>query len=123
MRTASTKDDKPWQWLAIFGTMALAIVICELVSLAAKWQDAIVYTVMVFAIVIVTLRIAWGRKVFWHSLVGVFVLHMIGVIVVVQAFPFGRFGIPKLLFLPTGMVEVLLIIAVLWRRTVGRVRR
>jgi hypothetical protein len=119
MRTASTKGFKLWEWVALFGAMATAIGIARFVGLEAKWQDAIVYTLMVFILVIIVLRPAWGQKVFWQSVLALLVLHVVGVVVIVQAFPFGRFGFPKLLLGAAGMVEGILILVVLWRRTVG----
>jgi|SRR5450631_2641090 len=117
MRVTGKKTYTIWEWLTIFGATAAAVAITEFVGLSQKWEDATVYTAMLFAVVVTALRPAWGRPVFWRSLLLVFVAHVIALIVVIQALPWGRFGIPKLMLLPAGVIEGLLIAAVVWKRT------
>jgi hypothetical protein len=104
------------EWLLILGVTALAIAVSELIGLPHHWKDAAVYTVVVFAVVILALRAAWDRAAFWRSLALVFAGHTIVVLVAVQALPHGRLGFPKLLLIPIGGVEGVLIAALLRRR-------
>jgi hypothetical protein len=116
MRKGNAKRSDIWEWATILGSMAMAVALSRLLGLEAKWKDAIVYTVMLFTVVAFALRLAWGCGVFWRNFLALIVLHVIVVIGGVQAIPFA-YVIPKLLFIPVGMVEAVLIIAVLWKRT------
>jgi hypothetical protein len=104
------------RWLTLFGATALAITASELIGLAQHWKDGVVYTVVVFVAVILAFRRSWARATFWRSLVYIFVGHTILVVVAVQTLPHGRFGFPKLLLVPIGGAEGVLIAALLWRR-------
>jgi len=116
MRTAA-KHFTTLEWIILFGTTAAAIVVTEFLRLSQKWEDVVVYTVMLFATVILVLRPAWTRVQFWLNLLPIFALHALGSIVLVQSFPLGRFGIPKLVLIPIGMVEGLFVLAFLWKKT------
>jgi len=116
MRTAG-KHFTTMEWIILFGTTAAAVVATEFMRLSQTWEDAVVYTTMLFATVILVLRPAWSRVQFWRNLLPIFGLHTLFLIVLVQAFPLGRFGTPKLLLIPLGMIEGLLILAFLWKKT------
>jgi len=116
MRTAG-KHLTAMEWIILFGTTAAAVVATEFMRLSQTWEDAAVYTTMLFATVILVLRPAWNRVQFWRNLLPIFGLHTLFLIVLVQAFPLGRFGIPKLFLIPVGMIEGLLILAFLWKKT------
>jgi hypothetical protein len=104
------------EWVILLGATALAIAVSKVVGLPHQWQDGAVYTVVVFAAVILSFRRAWRRAAFWRSLAFIFAGHIIVVLVAVQALPHGRFGFPKLLLIPIGGIEGVLILALLWRR-------
>ena len=104
------------RWLMLFGATALAIAVSELIGLAQHWKDGVVYTVVVFIAVILAFRRSWARATFWRSLAYIFVGHTILMVVAVQTLPHGHFGFPKLLLVPIGGVEGVLIAALLWRR-------
>src|SRR4029077_15653460 len=96
MRTAG-KHFTTMELVILCGTTAAAVVATEFMRLSQTWEDAAVYTTMLFSTVILVLRPAWSRVQFWRNLLPIFGLHTLFLIVVVQAFPLGRFGIPKLL--------------------------
>jgi len=104
------------EWVILLALTACAIAASEVIGLNQLWKDGVVFTVVVFAVVITGLRPAWGRKSFWASLALVFVGHTIVLLVVLQALPPRRFGIPKLLLVPIGGIESVFIAGILWKR-------
>ena len=118
MRLARRKDFTIGEWIGMSVVIGTAVLFAGLTTLNKKWVDAIVYTILLFTVLIVVLRPAWGRAAFWKNPFPIFALHVIAVIVVVQAIPPEWRGIPGFLQLAAGAVEGLLILAVIWRRTV-----
>jgi hypothetical protein len=104
------------EWVILLGLTGCAIAASEVIGLNQLWKDGFVYTVVVFAVVITGLPQAWGRKSFWTSLAFIFAGHAIVLLVVLQALPPRRLGIPKLLLVPIGSIESLFIGGMLWRR-------
>lgn len=117
MRVAGGKSFNIGEWVLIFGLVALAVATTEFLGVAQKWEHAIVYTVIVFSVVILALRPAWGRKAFWQTLVPVFLLHVLAVVVIEQSLPPGSKGPRGLPLIGAGMVEGVLIAGVLWKRS------
>jgi hypothetical protein len=117
MHLSGQKEFTVWEWVILFGLMAAAFAMAEVFGLSRKWEDGVVYTVVLFAVVVLALRPAWGRPAFWQNLVVLFALHVVGMIVVVSVLPVGRYGIPKLVWSIALMAEALLIGGVLWKRT------
>jgi hypothetical protein len=114
------KNSTILEWVIILGLTACAIAVSEVVGLKPLWKDAVVYTVIVFAVVLTTLRPPWRRRESWQSLVIVFIGHtliLLWVLLVLQEFPARRrFGMPKLLLIPVASVECVFIGAMLWKR-------
>jgi hypothetical protein len=104
------------EWVILLGLTACAIAASEVIGLNQLWKDGVVYTVVVFAVVITGLRQAWGRKSFWSSLALIFAGHTIVLLVVLQALLPRRFGLPKLLLVPIGGIESVFIGGMLWKR-------
>ena len=104
------------EWVVLLGLTASAIAASEVIGLNQLWKDGVVFTVVVFAVVITGLRPAWGRKSFWSSLVLIFAGHTIVLLVMLQALPPRRFAIPKLLLVPIGGIESVFIAGILWKR-------
>ncbi len=103
--------------LVIFwGLSICAVAASEVIGLNQLWKDGVVYTVIVFAAIGTALRPAWGRKSFWTSLALLFAGHTIVLLVVLQALPPRRFGIPKLLLIPLGSIESVFVGGMLWKR-------
>ena len=107
------------EWVIFLGLSICAVAVSEVVGLNQLWEDAVVYTVVLFAAIGTALRPAWGRKSFWTSLALIFVGHTIVLLVVLQALPPRRFGIPKLLLVPIGSIESVFIGGMLWKRMKG----
>jgi hypothetical protein len=103
------------EWLLLFGLMAIAILLTELLGLSRRWSDAITYTVVVFTVVIQMLRPAWDR-LFWRSLFLIFLLHVIGILILVESMPRSWRGIPGLFMTIVGATEGIVIVAVLWKK-------
>ena len=104
------------EWGIFLGLSTCAIVVSEVIGLKELWRDGVVYTVVVFAAVLTTLRPAWRRASFWSSLAFIFVFHLVVLLGVLGALPPRRFGIPKLLLIPLGAIECTLIIGLLLKR-------
>ena len=117
----STKKSTILEWVIICGLTACAIAVSEAGGLTPLWKDAVVYTIVVFAVVLTTLRPPWRRREFWQSLAAVFIGHaliLLWALLVLQEFPARRpFGMPKLLLIPLGSVESVFIGGMLWKRT------
>jgi peptidoglycan/LPS O-acetylase OafA/YrhL len=107
-----------WQWAILFGLLSAAIVVSEVSGFKQEWEDGVVYTVVLFAVVIMALRPAWGRRRFLKNLAFLFALHVVGMIVLLSVVPLGRFGVPKLVWGMACIAEALLIASVLWKRAV-----
>ena len=114
------KNSTILDWVIILGLAACTIAVAELGGITPLWQDAVVYTAIVFAVVLTTLRPPWRRREFWQSLAVVFIGHtliLLWILLVLQEFPTRRrFGMPKLLLIPLGSVECVFIGATLWNR-------
>jgi len=113
----SNRDFKLWEWITLFGSTAIVIGVTEWIDMSQKWEDAIVFSVMLFLVVSLTLQELWTNPVFWRTFVILLVFHLIGVAVLVQMLPVGRFGFPKLTLIAVGMVEGVIILGILWRST------
>jgi len=114
------KNSTILEWAIILGLTACAIGVSEIVGLTPLRKDAVVYTVIVFAVVLTTLRPPWRRRESWQSLAVVFIVHtfiLLWILLVLQEFPARRrFGMPKLLLIPLGSIECVFMSAMLWKR-------
>jgi hypothetical protein len=104
------------EWIIFLGLSISAVAASEAIGLKQLWKDGVVYTVVLFAAIVTALRPAWGRKSFWTGLALIFAGHTIVLLVVLQALPPRRFGIPKLMLIPVGTIEGTFILGVLWKR-------
>ena len=58
-----------WEWVTIFLGLAAAIGFSKVAGLSPKWEHATAYTVIVFAVLIIALRPAWRKPLFWFQLI------------------------------------------------------
>jgi hypothetical protein len=91
----------------------------ERAGLSQRWADAIVYTVVLFGTIVIASRMGWHRHRFWRLLLLVFAVHVLALIVVMQALASTWHGIPGLMMLGVGTAEGLVILAILWKKTVA----
>jgi hypothetical protein len=117
MRIAEGKGFAILEWGLLIGLTAAAILISEASGLRAEWEDVMVLTVVVFAVLITSLRSAWGLVAFWRYLALFFAAHVLVILVTMQVLPERRFGIPKLLLTAAGVAETFFIGAMLWKKT------
>lgn len=110
------KKSTVFEWVTVFGLSGLAVVVSELIGLKQLWEDGIIYTVMLFTVIVLALKPAWRRKSFWKSLALILAGHLIALVALLQTLPPRRFGIPKLLLFPAAVLEGTFIIAALWKR-------
>lgn len=123
MRSDGEKDFRLWEWITLFGVAVVAIASTEVIGLSQKWEDVVVFTVVLFAVVLLVLRQFWRNPAFWRNLLPLFALHITAFVVLAQTLPLGRFGFPKLPLILGGMAEGVLILAVLWKRVGDRMSR
>src|SRR5947209_6743727 len=117
MNVAGGKKFRMWEWVLICVLVALAVVITEFVGVRQKWENAIVYTILVFAVVVMALRPAWGRSAFWKNLAPIFLLHVLALVVIEKSLPPGSEGPHGLPLTAAGMAEGVIIASVLWKRS------
>jgi ABC-type proline/glycine betaine transport system permease subunit len=123
IQVARQKDFTILEWSILLGLTACAVTVSELIGLTHKWEDALVYTVVVFAVVLTVLRPVWGREGFWRSFALILTGHTVAVLMAIQVLPPWRFGIPKLLLVPVGGIEGILIAVILRRIVASRSRK
>jgi hypothetical protein len=87
------------------------------VGLSPRWSDALIYTVIVFTVIIQMLRPAWDRPILWRSLFLILVLHVIGILIFVEAMPRSWRGIPGVLMTIMGVTEAVVVVTCLWKKT------
>jgi MFS superfamily sulfate permease-like transporter len=122
MHIAGRKTLSMGEWVAGIGGVALAVAIPKFAGISQKWGNTIVFTVLVFSGVVIVLRPAWGRREFWSSLIAVFLFHCIVLAVVEQSLPLTSEGPHGLPMIESGTLEGLLILGVLWRRSMRSTR-
>ena len=115
-RMIGQKKSSILEWVIFWGLTACGVAAAEMMGINQVWSDGVLYTVILFAAVVSSLRPAWGRKSFWTSLALIFAGHTIIMLAVLQSLPPRRFGIPKLLLIPIVTVEGILISGMLWKR-------
>ena len=107
-------------WLICLGFPLGTVAASEAIGLAPLWKDAVVYTVILFAVVLTALRPPWRQREFWQTLVGVFAAHslvVLWVVLVLQEFPDRRrLGVPKLTLFSVLPLEALFVAGILWKR-------
>ena len=63
------------------------------------------FTVLVFTAVLITLRPAWHKTVFWAWFVSVLLVHTLAIYFITRALPPGNVGLQGLLFILSGLAE------------------
>jgi hypothetical protein len=104
-----------WEWVAIFGALAVTILGTQKANLSLVWQTASAYTVVLFVCLVVALRPVWGRPNFWMGLAAALVLHSLAVFSVIREFPRTSQEFHGITLIASGCVEGLLILGFLWR--------
>jgi hypothetical protein len=92
MNVADRKRPTVGEWLVLGAILVFTVAATEFLGATQKLENALVYTVLVFTAVIIGLRPVWGRRAFWHDLVLVFLLHILGVVIVYHVLPGGLQG-------------------------------
>jgi hypothetical protein len=105
-----------WEWLAIVVVAAVMFLVSEYAGLPARWGNALLYTVVLFTIMIVSFHSDWRRRVFWRTLGLIFVMHSLSVGLLVQTMPNSDRGIAGLPMTLTALTESCVILGVLWKR-------
>jgi hypothetical protein len=118
MRIAAGKSYTAWEWILLFTLLAITTIATRAFGLSRNLSDAVIYTVVIFAVVITALRPAWGRPTFWRNLALIFVLHLIAVLVFLRTLPNDGHGVPGVPMIIAGTAEALLVGGTLWKRAV-----
>jgi hypothetical protein len=106
-----------WSWVAVSVACGAAVVITEFTGLRGKWEDVIVFTVLLFTMLILLYRQRWGSLSFWWKLLLIFVLHAVAATIILQSVLIGPHGIPGLPMIAITMAEAVFFIVLLDRRT------
>jgi hypothetical protein len=88
-------------------------------GLSENVTKASVYTVIVFACLVMALRPAWRRLRLWGDLLVLLVLHVAVVLALVNLLNSHSMSLNWFIALPFVGVELLLSLSLLWRRNVG----
>src|ERR1700737_482929 len=123
MKIAGSKSRTFWEWVVLFGSMVGTIVAVRTAGVSPKWEAPSVYTVIIFAVVVTSLRPAWGRPNFWLTLTAAFLVHVLAIFFAIREFPVIRAGFHGLILLIPGIVEGLLITSFLWKASMKSHRR
>lgn len=102
--------------VAAFGTMLLT----ERVGFTQKWVAGLTETVIVFYIVIFAFRPSWNYPHLWRNALFLFVLHIVGLVIVMNAILVGIRRFPWGVTIPASIVEGILILGILWKWTAPR---
>src|SRR5437588_12054727 len=102
---SARKDFTASEWGILFGVAAAAIAVTESIGMSQKWEDAIVFTTVLFTTITVVLRKLWGNRTFWRNLFLLLALHTFIVSIAVQSSTAGSTGFPKLLLILLAMCE------------------
>jgi hypothetical protein len=116
------KDFTFGDWVIVFGLAAIAVTVTEIIGLTQKWEDVIVFTVMLFTVVLLVLHELWRNPAFWRNLLPIFGMHIVAFALLAQVLPLGQSGFPKLPLSAAMMAEGVLILAVLYKRVRGGTR-
>jgi hypothetical protein len=103
------------EWAVFLALSVCAVVACEVIGLNQLWEDGVVYTVVVFAAILTTIRSVWGRKPFWKGLALTFIAHTMVLVAVLHELSPRRFGVSKFLLVPIGAIEGVVIGGILWK--------
>ncbi len=105
MSTLRRGDVTTGEWLVFSCVVITAVVAGKVAHVAPKWQDVLVYTVIVFTSVLIALRPAWHKVVFWAWLLPIFLAHTLAIYFITRALPPASEGLQGLLLILSGLGE------------------
>ena len=120
MKIAGRKNSTFWEWTVLFGSMAATIAAVKAIGVSQKWEAPAVYTVIIFVVVVISLRPAWGRANFWRALIVIFLIHTLGIYFAIREFPILNAGFHGMLLTLAAVVEGLVIASFLWRASIKK---
>lgn len=116
MRVVNRKRLSVGEWLVGGVLLVSTVAATEFLGVSQKWENAIVYTFLVFTALIIGFRPAWGRKAFWRDLALACLLHVLCIVIIYRAVPSDSEGLHGLPLVAVGMAEATLLVGVLWKR-------
>lgn len=105
MSTLGRGDITTGEWLVGGCVVITAVVAGKVAHLAPKWQHALVYTVIVFTGVLIALRPAWHKAVFWAWFLPIFLAHTLAIYFITRALPPASEGLQGLLLILSALAE------------------
>jgi hypothetical protein len=114
---AGGKRFKIWEWALIFAIGVAALGAARAMQLSKGWDNAVFYTTGLFVVVLLALRPAWGRSVFWRWLAITLAVHCIALVIVARGLPNVFQSVHGLPVILVGMAEALFIAGILWRKS------
>ena len=107
---------KSFGWPAIVMVAAGMFFLSEYAGLPTRWGNALLYTVVLFTLLIIVCRSDWSMPAFWRTVGVIFVIHSFLVILLMQIMPNsdkGIVGLPRTL---AGLAEGCVILWALGKR-------
>lgn len=117
MRIANRSKASIGEWIAATAAVGTAVAVSKFLGISLKWENAITFTVLLFAVVLICTRPVWGRGAFWQDLIALFVFHCIILAGIEQSLPATSLGPRGLPMVGVMTAEVILMIVVLWTRS------
>lgn len=105
--------------ILLIGLAVAAIIIEEHFQLRGGWLAVVVYIVSLFAVVVLSFRPAWGRRLFWVTLGILLGLHALAGLLLVLLLPRWLDALGSFLTVIL-LSDLLLTMTVLWRVTVAK---
>ena len=105
--------------ILLSGLVVTAIVAEEHFHLRPDWFAVVGYIVLLFAVIVLSFRPAWGRRIFWSTCGILFGLHVLVGVLLVLLLPRWLHSLSS--FLSVIIVsDLLLTMSVLWRMTIAK---
>jgi hypothetical protein len=87
------------EWTVIVMAAVVAVAFSEFAHISRKWENAVVYTVILFSTLLVVTHAWWNRGTYWQRLIAMFLLHCAILGGLTQSLPFtsaGPHGVPMI---------------------------
>jgi hypothetical protein len=104
------------QWGILIVPTASAFWFLHHSSIPKNWQDLVIYSMLLFSALIAIFRPDWHKTEFWQSLSTMFVLHAFVFLIFGEAWPRTN-RIPKLTLSAVILVETMLMLVFIWKKT------
>jgi len=117
-RIADRRRASIGEWIAVIVAVGIAVAVSEFLGISVKWENAITFTVLLYAVVLISTRPVWSRGTFWQDLVALFLFHCMILAGIEESLPATSLGPRGLPMVGATTAEGILLVVVLWVRAV-----